>query len=697
MRMRLLFMISIILMFVGSGLCAEEPARETRDKSMELEEVVVTATRTERSTEEIPAGVSVVTKEKIKDTRMFNLKDALTGIPGVQAESKNGGYDSRLIIRGAGLKARYGVREIMILLDGVPITDPDGMSRLDFVDAEMVDRIDVVKGPNSTLYGANAAGGVINIISKSLFEETKSAKVGYGSHNTQLYNGIFGTHFGNTYVSVSGSRRSTDGWREWNEFGTNQGSLRVGHLFGEKASVEATVSLTRANLQLPGALTLAQYESDQSQLTSEPWRHMGRYSDIFYSSVKGEVKLGDFKLKPLAYFQQWQHYHPVTGMINDGGARVYGADFQADYKHALGPVQGVATAGIAGQIDKTNGDKYTYRDFAASPGGRLLYTLSDEKGTFAEHEENTISKWGVYFQESLRPAEKWIIDLGVRYDQVLFDIHTEQYTEYSYALGRYLPNRETILRDTTFERVSPRIGLIYKALPFLNLYGNVSTGFQTPQTSELGLNPDLMPSKTYNYETGFKARFAGGHGIDLSVFYIQVEDDIVQTKLPNNESSYSNAGKTQKKGIELAAYVQPFKGLFFGGSYTYSDFTFVEFNEVINGVNFSRDGNRLPYIPIHQYSLYAAYKHSSGLRFRLEANTWGEYEVDNANSEKYNGYSFVTNAVVGYEWRGLDLTFDAYNLFNSRYAMEVSKDSGGEAKYRPGGPLSLMARISYRF
>lgn len=175
-------MIAVILLLLCAPVLAEQP----KEKQMDLDEVVVTATRTERTTEETPAGISVVTKEEINDTRMFGLKEALTGLPGVQSESKNGGYDARLIIRGAGLKARYGVREIMILLDGVPITDPDGMSRLDFVDSQMVDRIDVVKGPNSTLYGANAAGGVINIITKSLFEETKSVKAGYGSYNTQM-------------------------------------------------------------------------------------------------------------------------------------------------------------------------------------------------------------------------------------------------------------------------------------------------------------------------------------------------------------------------------------------------------------------------------------------------------------------------------------------------------------------------------
>ncbi len=187
MFMKFVFTAVFIIASLICGYAFAE-TEEKKETPKQLEEVVVTATRTERTTEEIPAGVSVVTKEDIKDMRMFGVREALTGIAGVQSETRNTGYDARLIIRGAGLKARYGVREIMILLDGVPITDPDGMTNLERVDTQLIDRVDVVKGPNSTLYGANAAGGVINIITKNPFEEIKSLKIGYGSYNTQLYN-----------------------------------------------------------------------------------------------------------------------------------------------------------------------------------------------------------------------------------------------------------------------------------------------------------------------------------------------------------------------------------------------------------------------------------------------------------------------------------------------------------------------------
>jgi len=693
--MRYLFLIMLCCSLTTSAASGDDGLN-----TKELEEISVTATRTERTTKEIPAAVSTVSKEDIENTRMFTLKEALTGISGVQSESKNGGYDSRLIIRGAGLKARYGVREIMILLDGVPITDPDGMSRLDFVDSQLVERIDVVKGPNSTLYGANAAGGVINIITRNPFEERKSLTLGYGSDNTQMYNLNYGTSISNTYVNLSGSRRSTDSWRDWNKFSTDQASLKVGHLFKDNGSVEASLSYTEADLQLPGALTKEQFEKDISQLTAEQWRNSGRYSKILTANVKMEKEVGNFTLKPLVYFQTWSHYHPVTGIINDGGADVYGADLQADMKHRIAGMEGILTAGVTGQVDNGDGEKYTYKDYVKVPGpsGRIKYTLSDEEGKRAETDHDTTTKWGVFVQESLRPSKKWIVDIGIRFDQVTFDIHDRQYWVYDYSKGKYLPSTETIKRDRSFDALSPRIGVVYSLNDIVNLYGNLSTGFQTPQSSEMSTNPDLKPLTVYNYETGLKARFAGGHSIDAAVFYMKVKDEVVQT-IVGGQSAYSNAGESEKKGIELTGKLQVMKGLFAGGTYTYSDFRYNEFTEWISGVPYNRDGNRFPYIPKHQYSLFAYYKHPSGLKFKVDTNTWGAYYMDNANSEKYKGYQFLTNALIGYEKKNLDIALDAYNIFDKRYAMEVTKDPTKKDPYlfRPGAPLSVMARITYRF
>lgn len=671
------------------------PVERTKER---LDEVVVTATRTERTIEEIPAGVSSISPEDIRNTRMFGLSEAIQGTSGVQSETKNGGYDARLIIRGAGLKARYGVREIMVLVDGVPITDPDGLTRLDSVDTDLVERIDIVKGPNSTLYGANAAGGVINIITRSPFEEMTSAKVGYGSDDTQMYSAVVGTVSGDTAISIYGSRKSTDSWREWNKFETTQAGLKIGQLIDGKSSIEAGFHFTTADIQLPGSLTKEQFESDITQLTTEPWRHMGRYSDVYSANAKYTVTSGSWEVKPLVYYQHWNHYHPVTGLINDGGADVFGTDIQGDIKHRIGNMDAIFTTGVAGQADMRSTDKYTYQDVQLSGTGRILYTLSDAAGSLAEQGNDDVMKWGVYAQESLRPSDRWIIDAGIRYDRVSFDITNEVYQEYSYALGRYVPNRVTEDISKDFSAVTPRVGVVLKASDIVHLYANVSTGFQTPQSSEIVENPDLRPLTAYNYETGLKARFPEGHSIDLSVFRIDVEDEIVQTALPGNQTDYSNAGRTEKLGVEFTGSIAPAEGASLGGSYTYSHFKYKDFTEPVGGTNYDRSGNWLPYVPWHQYTVYGMYRHASGFKVRLDTNTWGRYYIDNANSSMYDGYEFITNGLIGYEKKNLNVSFDVYNIFDTRYAIEVTKEATSAfERYRPGAPRSYMLRLSYAF
>jgi len=134
----------------------EQPQDETTKETLDV--LSVTATRVERPTKEVAGAIDVVDEVRIDATTMFNIKDAIRGLPSVLIDSKNGGYDVRLIIRGAGQKANYGVREIMVLRDGIPMTDPDSFSRFDYIDTQDIERIEITKGPGS-LYGAGAAGG----------------------------------------------------------------------------------------------------------------------------------------------------------------------------------------------------------------------------------------------------------------------------------------------------------------------------------------------------------------------------------------------------------------------------------------------------------------------------------------------------------------------------------------------------------
>jgi len=695
----------LVCLFLFLGV---SPLQAAENNFTEFDEIVVTATatRSERQILEVPAAVSIVSEERLADLPLMGVSEALNGLAGVQSETKNGGYDARLIIRGSGLKARYGVREIMVLLDGVPITDPDGMSRLDFVDTSLIKQIDVVRGPNSTLYGANAVGGVINFITRDPHEEYKSATVGYGSDNTQQYNLLYGTSVGDTFVSASGSYKTSDGWREWNEFSTAQGSLKLGQTLGDGSLLTGMVSYTDADLQLPGSLTEAEFNEDPSQLTSEPFQHSGRYSKILSGNLRWEKEVGNWNFTPLLYLQNWEHYHPVPGMINDGGANIFGADLQANYRHRLFGNSAEMTTGISGQLDDGKGEKYTYRDYVPTVTGAIDYTTTDVAGTLAETSDEQVSKIGVYLQESIRPTHRWTVDLGVRYDHVKFDLDTTEITAFLWGANRYVPGAGNIITKKSYDHVSPRVGAAWSFTDQMSLYGNISTGFQTPQASELNENPDLDPSVTTNYEVGFKGRHQQGHRLDLALFYQEVKDEIVQTVLLGNQTSYGNAGETQKIGVELAGEVILPYGFNTGGTYTYSDFTFESFTEIVYEWNppptgtipvpYDRSGNQLPYIPRHQFDLFLSYMHQSGFKARFDTATWGEYWVDNANTEKYKGYEFISKLMLGWERGPWDLVLDVSNLFDEEYAMEVTK-SGTDLVFRPGAPRSFFAKVSYAF
>ena len=691
--------LALLLCFVSPNMATE---------IVTLEEVVVTATRSDRTILDVPAAVSTVNEERLNDLPLLGIKESLGGLPGVQSETRNGGYDARLIIRGAGLKARYGVREIMVLLDGVPITDPDGMTRLDFVDTQLIKQIDVVRGPNSTLYGANATGGVINVITRDPFDEKKTVTTGFGNDNTQVYSFLYGTSFGDNFFSVNGTHKETDNWREWNEFSSTQGSLKAGRLLANGGVLSGMVSYTEADIQLPGGLTKEEYDEDPSQLSSEPFRHKGRYSEIVSSNLRLEKELGRWTFKPLVYLQDWEHFHPVTGTINDGGATVAGTDLQADYRHSVFGRGAELTAGFSGQIDDGDNTKYTYRDYARTSSGALDYTLSDACGDLAEQSDEQVTKWGLFLQESLHPQESWTIDLGLRYDHVKFDLDTTVFQEFIWGADRYkvYETPQVILTNRSFDHLSPRFGTTWKLSDQFSLYGNISTGVQTPQASELNDNDELDPALTINYEIGFKMRHKAGHRLDLTLFYQKVEDEIVQTILEESQTSYSNAGQTSKFGLELAGETVLPAGWKTGISYTYSDFTYDRFTEPVYQYNpalgatelllLDRSGSRLPYIPRHQFSWFLAYQHPKGFKARFETASWGEYWVDNANSEKYEGYDQICRLQLGWESGPWDLAIDVSNLFDEKYAMEVTK-SGDDLRFRLGAPRSIFAKLSYSF
>lgn len=399
--------------------------------------VSVTATKIETPVEAVPHAVAVVDTQALEEKGVRNINDAIKDVPGVIAISKNGGYDSRLIIRGAGLKARYGVREIMVIRDGVPVTDPDSFTRFDFVDIDDMGSVEIFKGPGS-IEAANAIGGVIHIRSQSVFDNRADRiKVGAGSFNS--YRG----HVRKTFeageddmVSVTAShRRSDNDWREWNKFDTTQISVKHGHFFADDSTLETEISYTEANLQLPGSLNDRGFDYYMStgktrntpEDTGSPFVKSGRYSKIGFLNSKYETQMNGFAVAPRVYLNWWSHEHPVTGVVLDKASHVLGVDVPFSRKNILMGKPGQIVLGATIRQDRTDhSERYKYADYLTQTGWggteQISEVLSDRKGALIERSDSAATLAGVYAQQQLQMTSRTRIDVGVRFDRVSFDV-----------------------------------------------------------------------------------------------------------------------------------------------------------------------------------------------------------------------------------------------------------------------------------
>jgi len=680
-----------------------------------LDQMSVTATKIATPTKEISESIAVVDEKTIEDKNILNIQDAIQNVPGVIAESSTNSPSPRLIIRGAGLKARYGVREIMVMKDGVPMTDPDSFTRFDFIDMQDVSSIEVQKGPGS-INAVNATGGVVQLITKSVFQEDKNRiKVGVGDDGQKNLNlKVRGAISENDFASATFSTRTIDNsWRDNNEFDTTQVSLKYGHIFKDESTIENELAYTESNLNLPASMTKAEFdvfkETGKQHNTSNQWQNTARDSKIVSFNSKYEKEAGSITYKPRFYFNHWEHFHPVSGIINDSDDNnVFGTDLEFNHMHKLLEKDAVLVGGVTLKTDVTkDSKKYEYGDVqtqAVTTGfganrrtvTQIVKTLSNNKGALASTEDSTTTLYGAYLMESFKVTDKWGFDLSTRVDKLNFDISGNELRTYDYTTKSYTNGVGNYLIDNSFTLFSAKLGTSYALTDTTNVYASVASANQAPTTSELGLNEQLEKAESVNYEIGLKTRTEKSD-TDIAIYENMVKNEIIQIRDANGNSIYDNAGETDKKGLEVNTAYDLTNTLQIGGAYAYSRFKFDTFNEAVRGSLVSRDGNYLPFIPQNQYSVFLAYNLPSGFKSRVTAKSYGSYYMDNANTQKYEGYDLITDLMLGYGIKEHNIQLNVNNVFGENYAMEASKDVYGVESYKAASPRNTMLTYTYKF
>lgn len=742
-----------LLSATASLIEAQQSSRDSTTKDptagpRTLNPVVTTATRDQRELRILPVSITVIDTNTLGRTSNLSLSEALRTVPGVVAGNLFGGDDVRLSIRGSGVRGGFGVRGVGLLLDGVPITEPDGQTRLDQLDLGSARSIEVVRGPGSAMYGGAASGGVVNVITRSGREmQGMSLRMiggGFGldSVNMRKVELSAGGARGPFDVYLQTSSTGIKGMRVQNRNDLQRANVRLNwtrHQTGVPvAAATATrvgidVSYSNLDMQIPGSLTDAGWRD-------EPWaadplnvaNGYGRREERwrFGTRVSQGLGAGLGSLDFFAFGTARTIEHPIFRVVDQNTHRVQGG-----LRHAIGfgPTNGVAVRINTGlDADRWYGDS---RQWTNDDGRRGIATpcLNDKIRNIVQTECSNqyvvLPGIGTYTSADITRG-KTTLTAGARYDRITYDIR-----------NRIVPAMSV---RQSFDQVSPRLALRYDVRPGVSVYASLARGFEVPTNSELtaspdtikGINTDLKPSSLVNHELGARALLANRVMLDAAVYRTNVTGEFLSRTvvIPGVQfprTIYENVGRTRRTGIELSAttLVTPWMDLV--TSYTYAryvmtSFTGTEINALGRPVSVNYAGKFIPGVPRHRGAAELRVRPTEQLNFTVWGEAQGGTFVDNANTVDGTVFSQVTqsgappriqpvpfsalpayglaHATVAYklpELRGArtgssrtEMFLNIENLLNRRYAASLATNAGNGRFYFPGAGRTFNAGLT---
>ncbi len=663
---------------------AQTPAAQTSP----LEEIVVTATRLERSLADTPASVSVIDENDIQVAKQqLALDEALSRVPGLFMQNRyNFAQDLRVSIRGFGARAQFGIRGVKVLVDGIPETLPDGQGSVDSIDLGATSRIEVIRGPNSALYG-NAAGGVISVISEGSGEEpfaqVRLAGGSYGYEKVQFKTG--GQTDSLNYL-VSVSRLDIDGYRQQSQAINKQLTGRFDLDLGKDRSLLSVVNFTDQPVSDdPGGITAALVATNPR--AAWPANVLFDAGEALTQSRVGFV------------------YTTPVGEHGEISARNYYVT--RDFANSL-PVLG---GGIV-NLDRVfigGGASYTYNGFWLDRPNRFIVgvdlddqdddrtrynNLNGVRGPLTFDQREHVTSQGVYLQNELSISKRVQLTLGARFDRVKFDV-----------TDHFLSDGFDDSGSKSFDDTSPMVGLVVEISPSLNFYTSYSSAFETPTTTELnkpdltgGFNQNLDPQIARNFEVGLRGTITDRQRYEVALFTIDVKDELVPYEVPLSpgRNYFENAAKSSREGLEFSWIANPTDHLRATVSYAYSDFKFKDF---VNASGTSYDGNVIPGTAANVLFGEIVYTASRGWFVAGDVLYTGKQYGDNANSATGTVDAYTLSSLrFGYEADAGNLTLSPFvginNVFDETYIANVRLNPFGGRYFEPGPTRNAYAGIT---
>jgi iron complex outermembrane receptor protein len=651
------------------------------------EQVTVTATRLPRAVEEIPAAVSVVSRDDVQLARQqVGLDESLAQVPGLFMQDRyNFAQDLRISIRGFGARANFGIRGVRIFVDGIPETLPDGQGQVDSIDLGSVERIIVLRGSSSALYG-NAAGGVVLVESEAPPERTTvNARLSVGELGFSKHQLKVGGQAGKLGYLVNASDMEMEGFRDHSrgESRSLNGTLR--YAIDDDSGLKVALNYTDQPVSDdPGALNLE--ESQGTPRNAAPAALLFDGGESLEQTRVGFVydrSFGEGRTLTARNYYVWRTFENLLAFQSGGAVTI-------DRFFAGGGLQYAGRGTLAGRdhrvivgidVDSQDDRRRRYdNDFGSI--GSLTFDQSEE-----------VWNTGVFIQDEIAVTDAFTVTAGLRHDSVKLDVEDS-----------FLANGDDS-GDRTLRETSPMLGVVYRLAPAAHLYANVGTSFETPTTTELanpaggGFNAALDPQLATNREVGVKGALGARGNYTLALFDTRVEDELVPFELPGapGRSFFRNAGESSRKGLELGLASEPVEGLALSIAYTYSDFAFEDF---VDDAGNDYGGNRIPGLPRNVVHGAVSWRHGSGVFAGLDALHVDDRFLDNANTVSDDAYT-LANLRLGYgrdlgAWRWSAFA-GANNLLDEEYNANTRINAGFGRYYEPAPRRNVYGGVEVRW
>ena len=682
-----LLMCLVLPMAIVSG--AEQTGGDPGNDTIRLEEVAISVLPFKQTYQESAGAVFTLSPQKaglqnlVNNTELFNL------VPGVYMAS--GTYNTnRLVIRGVGSRTPYNSNRIKAYLDDIPLTSGDGVSTLEDQDPLAIGRMEILKGPASTLYGAGL-GGVVRLDSpypeQKGFSATLSAEG--ASFGTALY-GLSAAYKNEKLVITGGfTNSSSDGYRDNSAYERSNAFLHM-KLFGSRNTLSFTFSFVDLFARIPSSLNETDY-------FNEPWKAGGSWGSIKgyekYTRILGglslESDLGQHTSNKLVLFSTYADPYETRpfNIIDDRSANV---GFREVVQHEIRSWK--LSAGI----------EY----FHEWVDWKVYESNEGTEGSLLSEQDEIRQHFNGFAMVQWRPGKKLLVDGGINLNFLSYSLETNYRSDSTDQSGQY--SYKPVL--------SPRIGISYQHHKHHHLYASAGHGFSAPSLEETllpegAVNTELRPETGWNFELGNRGRFLRDRLVyDVTIYMVLLDDLLVTERITEDIFTGANAGSAMNAGLELwgdFAILEPSETKSFKLnttlSCTFSRNRFTDF--VDDGIDYT--GNVLPGIPSQFLNgmLSGAWK---GLDMKLRYQYYGSQWMNDLNSKKYDGHQLL-HLQAGWKISipgglfSIRLHGGVRNIFNTLYSPMILVNApsfgGSEPRYYyPGNPrvFHLGATVYFR-